>query len=157
MRRKSGFNLCPVRKFPSVCLWNLFPLFFGIFALEGALQLNIYVTKSFWSWHKFPYFKSLHILPLSSLQNNSIKVSFLYFFHLGLQSHCDTFICFVGCPYRQRKSKWMKEQSEIDRTLLNLFSLTDLIKAQTKETTKKEKGWLHPKCEALFLLLCFSL
>ena len=34
----------------------------------------------------------------------------------------------------------MKEQSEIDRTLLNLFSLTDLIKAQTKETTKKEKG-----------------
>ena len=34
----------------------------------------------------------------------------------------------------------MGEQSEIDGTLLNPVSLTDLIKAQTKETTKKVKG-----------------
>ena len=34
--------------------------------------------------------------------------------------------------YWQRRSKWMGKQSEIDGTLLNPVSLTDLIKAQTK-------------------------
>ena len=34
----------------------------------------------------------------------------------------------------------MEEQSEIDGTPLNPVSLTDLIKAQTKETTKRKKG-----------------
>ena len=43
----------------------------------------------------------------------------------------------LGNPYWQRRSKWMREQSEIDGTLLNLVSLTDLIKGETKATTKK--------------------
>ena len=34
----------------------------------------------------------------------------------------------------------MMEQSKIDGTLLNLVSLTDLIRAETKETTKRKKG-----------------
>ena len=34
----------------------------------------------------------------------------------------------------------MREQSEIDGTLLNLVSLTDLIKGETKETARRKKG-----------------
>ena len=46
----------------------------------------------------------------------------------------------LGNAYWQRRSKWMREQSEIDGTLLNLVSLTDLIKGETKATTKRKKG-----------------
>ena len=50
----------------------------------------------------------------------------------------------------------MGEQSEIDGTLLNPVSLTDLIKAQTK----RKKGWLHQRrlfffCVFLFIMLSF--
>ena len=50
----------------------------------------------------------------------------------------------------------MREQSEIDGTLLNPVSLTDLIKGETKATTKK--GWLHSlEAVEIVFLLCFYL
>ena len=70
-------------------------------------------------------------------QNSNLHDAMLTFRHLKWKYV--RFICKCN-TYWQRKSKWMEEQSEIDGTLLNPVSLTDLIKAQTKETTKRKKG-----------------
>ena len=57
----------------------------------------------------------------------------------------------------------MEKQSEIDGTLLNPVSLTDLIKAQTKETAKRERKADYTQevvfffCVFLYNSLFFSL
>ena len=53
----------------------------------------------------------------------------------------------------------MEKQSEIDGALLNPVSLTDLIKAQTKETAKRERkaDYTQEAAVGIVFLLCFSL